>query len=162
MISALTFGAPKLADLPVNHSSNFVSIDVTEWVKAWLDGTLANEGFMIEAGSAAATLSLAFDSKESDQTSHEPRLEISLSRIGLQGPIGPEGPQGATGAAGPAGEKGADGAAGPPGPAGAVGPQGPQGDPGVQGPSGPAAVWPARIEPLGDLSMGEFTEGPTP
>src|SRR5437016_3384606 len=35
----LTFGAPILSELPVTSSSNFVSIDVTDWVKAWLSGT---------------------------------------------------------------------------------------------------------------------------
>jgi hypothetical protein len=82
---ALTLGSPRLLDLPVNSSSNFISVDVTAWVKAWLSGTLANEGFEIEPGATSSTLGLAFDSKESNLTSHEPRLEISLSKIG---PIG--------------------------------------------------------------------------
>ncbi|MEY2562296.1 MAG: hypothetical protein QOH88_489 [Verrucomicrobiota bacterium] len=161
MIGSLTFGAPKLVDLPVNVSSNFISVDVTAWVKAWLNGTLANEGFQIEPGTASATLGIAFDSKESNLTSHEPRLEISLSKIGPMGPIGPtgeSGAQGLTGATGPAGQQGAPGAIGPAGPAGPqgpagqtgqIGPRGPQGDqgllgpkgdPGDQGPSGPQGI----------------------
>ena len=175
---SLGFGLPKISELPVSSSNNFISVDVTAWVKAWLDGSLPNEGFMIEAASSATTLSLAFDSKESTLTSHEPRLEIVLN-----GPAGPEGP------GGPQGLTGANGAAGPAGPAGAVGPQGPVGLTGAQGPAGPigltgadgatgsaGGIGPAgatgpqgppgpvlnRVEPQGDLSMGEFSQGPTP
>jgi hypothetical protein len=52
-----------------------------------------------------------------------------------------------------------------------TGPQGIQGEPGVQGEAGPAGPqgiqgipgsWPTRLEPQGDLSMGEFTQGYTP
>jgi hypothetical protein len=103
---AFTFGTPKLSELPVTSIANFVSIDVTDWVKAWLNGTLINEGIEIRPGANTTLLNLAFDSKESDQTSHEPRLEISLSKIG---PLGPIGPQGVTGLTGPQGIAGADG-----------------------------------------------------
>ena len=74
----LTLGEPKLSDLPVETMNNFISIDVTNWVKAWLDGTLVNEGIAIEPSVTTDFLDLAFDSKESDGTSHEARLEISL------------------------------------------------------------------------------------
>lgn len=253
---ALSFGSPTLSGLSVTSINNFVSIDVTDWVKAWIAGTLVNEGVKVEASPSATFLDLSFDSKESDQTSHEPRLEVSLSRTGpagpqgvsgvpgiagppglpgatgSTGPVGPagsQGSQGPQGIAGPAGTKwfsstgapaqnvgslfdycldvvtgdvwqkvsteggpvwatqgsirglqgppGADGAAGnigpigpmgmagpvgPSGPAGVTGPAGPAGDKGPQGPPGPAAVWPIRIEPRGDLAMGEFTQGPPP
>jgi hypothetical protein len=125
--AGLSFGAPRISDLPVSSVGNFISIDVTEWVKAWLAGTLVNEGIEIEASATASTLDLAFDSKESNQTSHEPRLEVSLSRTG---PAGPQGLPGAPGA------PGAAGMAGPPGPSGSVGPIGPAGSPGPQGPQG--------------------------
>ena len=254
---ALTFGSPKLSELPISSVNNFVSIDVTDWVKAWLSGALTNEGMVIEASATTTFLNLAFDSKESNQTSHEPRLEISLSRIGPAGPIGPIGPIGPQGVAGPSGATGpagspgpqgqpgpegpagsagvdgtkwfsssgapqpdvgalldyyldtstgdvwkklangqgnavwasqgnirgaqgpagTDGPAGPAGPVGALGPPGLAGPPGPAGtngeigpigpmgpigPPGPAAVWPTRIEPRGDLAMGEFTQGPLP
>ena len=253
---SLSFGSPILSDLSITSINNFTSIDVTDWVKAWIAGTLVNEGIRIEPSAATTLLDLAFDSKESNQTSHEPRLEISLSRIGPAGPQGvagvpgipgPAGPPGATGSIGPTGSQGpqglqgipgpagtkwfsstgapqqnvgslsdyyldvtsgdvwqkvshedtlewsvqgsirglqgpsgADGAAGANGPigpvgpmgvagpigaigpAGAAGPAGPQGDLGPQGPPGPPAVWPIRIEPRGDLAMGEFTQGPPP
>ncbi len=129
----LSFGAPKLTDLPVTSVNNFISIDVTSWVKAWLNGTLANEGIEIEASATTSTLNLAFDSKESNQTSHEPRLEVSLSRIGPAGPQGPPGAAGVAGAPGASGPSGATGNTGPIGPAGSPGPQGPQG---MAGPSG--------------------------
>jgi hypothetical protein len=132
LTSSLSFGTPKLTDLPVTSVNNFISVDVTAWVKAWLSGSLANEGIEIEAGGATATLNLAFDSKESNETSHEPRLEISLSRIGLTGPIGPLGPIGPQGIAGPAGANGAPGPAGPAGPAGSTGLQGIAGNDGTK------------------------------
>ncbi|MFN2621832.1 MAG: DNRLRE domain-containing protein [Chthoniobacterales bacterium] len=127
---SLSFGSPTVSDLSITSMNNFVSIDVTDWVKAWIGGTLVNEGIKIEASASTTVLNLAFDSKESDQTSHEPRLEVSLSRIG---PAGPQGAPGAPGIAGPTGPPGATGSIGPVGPAGSQGSQGPQG---VAGPAG--------------------------
>ena len=128
--TGLAFGAPKLSELPVSSVGNFISIDVTDWVKAWISGALINEGIEIEPSLSTSTLNLAFDSKESNQTSHEPRLEVSLSRIG---PIGPQGVPGLPGVAGASGSPGPVGSIGPVGPAGSPGPHGPQG---VAGPSG--------------------------
>jgi hypothetical protein len=177
---AITFGAPQLSELPIASVNNFVSIDVTDLARAWLSGTLINEGIEIEPSANTTLLNLAFDSKESDQTSHEPRLEISLSKIG---PIGPQGPQGVAGISGATGPTGPPGAPGPEGPVGATGTAGIQGPPGVAGPAGlpgsvgplgeigpqgpagppgPAAVWPTHILPRGDLAMGEFTQGSPP
>ena len=153
--SSLTSGLPKFFDLPINSSADFVSIDVTSWVKAWVSGTLINEGFVIDPGSSPS-LNLLFDSKESNQTSHEPRLEIELSSVGPQGPQGPAGPAGSPGPAGAAGPQGMIGPTGPIGPIGPIGPLGPPGPAGAQGPAGSA---PSHIEPQGDLSMGPFTEG---
>ena len=112
LTGSLSFGTPKLTDLPVTSVNNFISVDVTAWVKAWLSGSLVNEGIEIEASATTGALNLAFDSKESNQTSHEPRLEVSLSRIGATGPIGPMGPIGPQGIAGPAGSTGSTGAQG--------------------------------------------------
>src|SRR6266404_2486276 len=145
----LTFGLPRLIGLPINSSSDFVSIDVTGWVKAWIAGSLVNEGFQIEANTAATTLDLYFDSKEATQTSHEPRLEITLDSIGPQGPVGPQGsmgsigPMGPQGPVGPIGLTGAQGPVGPGGVAGATGvegPIGPIGPPGLVGPPGPPGL----------------------
>ena len=177
---SLSFGSPQLSGLSITSINNFVSIDVTDWVRAWVSGTMVNEGIKIEASATTTFLDLSFDSKESDKTSHEARLEVSLSRIG---PAGPQGPPGAPGTPGPTGPPGATGSIGPVGPAGSQGLQGPQGipgsagiagPPGPQGPTGPAgaasprglpgppAVWPTHIAPHGDLAMGEFTQGPQP
>lgn len=157
----LILGSPKLSNLPINSNSDFVSIDVTAWVKAWISGTLVNEGFVIEPASTAA-LNLYFDSKESTQTSHEPRLEIELNATGSQGPPGPAGPAGSPGPQGPAGLAGATGPQGPLGPIGPAGPAGVAGGPGPQGEQGPAGPVPTHVEPQGDLSMGEFTHGTPP
>ena len=141
----LTYGLPKLADLSVTSVGNFISVDVTSWVKAWVGGTLVNEGIEIEASAATSTLNLAFDSKESNQTSHEPRLEISLSRTGPLGPIGPIGPQGI---AGPLGPPGAPGVVGPAGPGTPVSPAppAPRASPAKTVPAGfPPPVRPLRI-----------------
>jgi hypothetical protein len=78
---------------------------------------------------------------------------------GEPGPVGPAGPAGPAGLAGPLGPQGPTGPAGDLGPAGASGPAGPAGPTGPQGPAGPALT---RVEPQGDLSMGEFTQDPTP
>jgi hypothetical protein len=67
-----------LPDLAIGSMNNFVSIDLTPWVKAWLDKRLVNEGIVIEPGADTDFLDLSFDSKESNQTSHEARLEITL------------------------------------------------------------------------------------
>jgi hypothetical protein len=75
----LNFGLPSLSDLPINSINNFVSIDITDWVKAWLVGKLANNGIEVEPGADTDFLDLSFDSKESNETSHEARLEVSLS-----------------------------------------------------------------------------------
>ena len=128
--AGIGFGLPKLSELPVASLNNFVSIDVTDLVKAWLNGALLNEGIEIAPSANTTFLNLAFDSKESDQTSHEPRLEISLSKIGPIGPVGPIGPQGSQGIPGPQGPVGPPG---PEGPIGATGIQGPQGIAGADG-----------------------------
>jgi hypothetical protein len=133
--ASMTFGLPKHADLPISSIGNFVSIDVTDWVQAWLAGTLANQGFVIETSTTSATLNLYFDSKESSLTSHEPQIDITLiGPAGPQGPSGPQGPTGATGAQGPAGATGLQG------PVGATGAAGAQGSAGATGPTGPKAL----------------------
>ena len=152
----ITLGSPKYAELPITSSPQFVSIDVTDWVIAWIDGTLPNHGFQIEAGMTTPNLNLYFDSKESTQTSHEPRLEIVLGAVGPQGPPGPIGPPGAQGL------KGDVGLTGPQGPIGSTGPTGDSGQIGPAGPQGPAGPAAIRIQPRGDIEMGEFTEGAPP
>jgi collagen triple helix repeat protein len=132
--ASLTFGLPKYVNLPISSTGNFVSIDVTAWVQAWLAGTLANQGFQIDTGTTSSTLNLFFDSKESSLTSHEPQLDIVL--VGPAGPAGSPGPQGSTGPQGSQGLTGATGGTGATGPQGALGPVGPIGPQGLQGPQG--------------------------
>jgi len=74
----LLFSEPLHRNLVIDSMNNFVSIDVTSWVTAWLDNKLVNEGIVIEPGSDTDFVDLFFDSKESDRTSHEARLEITL------------------------------------------------------------------------------------
>jgi hypothetical protein len=160
----LTFGSPKISNLPVSSASNFVSIDVTAWAKGWLNGTLTNEGFQIEPGASMTLLNLYFDSKESILTSHQPRLEIVLNSAGPQGPVGAQGLQGApgpAGAIGPTGVTGLAGTTGPAGPAGQTGAPGPQGVAGTNGnkwfssTGAPAQNLGALFDYYLDLSTGE-------
>ena len=74
----LSFGLPQLSDLAIASIDSFVSIDVTRWVKGWLDGTLPNQGVVLEPNPDTDFLDLFFDSKESNETSHEARLEITI------------------------------------------------------------------------------------
>jgi hypothetical protein len=85
-----------------------------------------------------------------------------LAQRGDTGLTGATGAAGSTGATGPQGAAGPQGIAGSQGPAGQDGATGPVGPAGPEGPQGPAAVWPTHISPMGDLSMGDFTQGPTP
>jgi hypothetical protein len=78
---------------------------------------------------------------------------------GQQGIQGVAGLKGDTGTPGPAGQTGPQGPAGPIGVTGGQGPAGATGPQGLQGPPGPVLT---RVEAQGDLSMGEFTQGPTP
>jgi N-acetylneuraminic acid mutarotase len=114
---------------------DFVLVDITSAVQAWLSGT-ANNGIVLMA-SPGSLISVNFDSKENSATSHDPEIEIEVASVGTPGtpgPAGPTGPTGATGATGPAGPAGATGGVGP---VGSAGPVGPQGAPGIPGPIGP-------------------------
>jgi hypothetical protein len=103
------------------NKNNFIVVDVTSVVKTWLAAPATNNGIALVASPSSA-ISVAFDSKESGTTSHEPVLELAFN-----GPAGPQGPQGADGAQGPQGPIGLPGPQGPPGPQGLIGPIGPQG-----------------------------------
>jgi Collagen triple helix repeat (20 copies)/TGF-beta propeptide len=147
------FGASATGVHPVSITSanvnNFVDVDITSLVQQWVAGTATNYGVALQATTSSASFS--FDSKEGQNTSHEPELLIVLNgpagAQGAQGPTGLTGSTGATGAAGsqgPIGLTGATGATGPQGPigltgaTGATGPQGPIGLTGATGPAGSA------------------------
>jgi len=132
-------GAPPL-DLAIGSfsvatgdQSQFVTVDVTNIVRGWMDGTIANFGIAL-LPTTADPVRITLDSKESTGTSHSPELEVALT--GPQGPVGPQGTAGSAGPQGPQGPAGIDGPSGPVGPPGAQGPQGPDGPEGAQGPAG--------------------------
>ena len=119
----------------VSQQGEFLAVDVTALVQAWVAAPATNNGFALTAGTAVAQ----FDSKENDLTGHPATLDIGIVSQGPAGVAGPQGPQGIAGANGAAGPVGAPGSAGPAGltgAAGPVGPQGLQGNPGVAGPTG--------------------------
>ena len=116
----------------VSQANQYVSVDVTALVQAWVTAPATNFGLALTAGTA----SVQFDSKENDLTGHQPLLDIqtvSQGPAGAQGAAGVAGPAGAAGAAGPQGPAGVAGAPGATGPAGTTGPAGPIG---LQGPQG--------------------------
>jgi hypothetical protein len=114
-----------VGSLQVSAADEFVTVDVTAAVQGWVNAPSSNNGLALSAGSAI----VQFDSKENEETSHSPELEIALAAggsggVGAQGPagpVGPAGPQGPAGPTGPPGAAGATGATGPAGPAGASG-----------------------------------------
>ncbi len=114
---------------PVTDEGQYVTVDVTSLVQAWLTTPAKNFGLALSTLAADAV----FDSKENDTTAHPAQLDIALSSgaAGPIGPVGPQGPKGDTGAAGPQGLAGPQGQPGNTGPQGPQGVQGPKGDPGT-------------------------------
>jgi hypothetical protein len=109
--------------IAVGKANSFLVVDLTQLVKEWLNGSLNggidNDGIALVADTS--TTYVVFDSKESNVTSHEPRLEIVLVNSGPQGPAGPQGAAGSQGAQGPAGPTGPQGVVGATGATGAQG-----------------------------------------
>ena len=144
--NAPALGTSATGNHPVAFTSNtlnqFVVIDITPLVQGWANGSITNNGLALALTTSAGAV--AFDSKESIYTSHQPELEIALTGpAGPAGPQGPQGPEGLTGATGPAGATGATGPQGPiglTGPAGPAGPIGPTGATGATGPQGPIGL----------------------
>jgi hypothetical protein len=101
--------------LSKSNAHDYIVIDITSALEAWLNGTQANDGIALVANSP---LSCSFDSKENTSYSHPAELDVVFLGNGAQGPPGPQGPQG------PQGAQGASGPAGPAGPQGPVGPAG--------------------------------------
>ena len=135
--TAPSFDEVVAAGVPINQGKIFVTVDLTNLVTDWLNGTTPNYGISILPNTAGILVN--FDSKDGVATSHEPQLEIVLQETGPEGPQGVQGPQGDQG---PKGDKGDTGPQGPigltgaQGPQGLQGPQGPKGDKGDQGPQG--------------------------
>ena len=117
----------------MTQAGQFVSVDVTAQVKAWLDTPASNHGLAL-ASSAANVL---FDSKENDETGHAARLDVTLVNQGPQGIQGVPGVAGVAGATGPIGPIGLQGLQGIQGLVGPAGPTGATGAIGATGPQGP-------------------------
>ncbi len=101
--------------LTKSQVGDYIVIDITSAVEAWLNGTQANDGIALVANSP---LNCSFTSKENTGTSHPPELDIVFLGNGAQGPAGPQG------SAGPQGPQGSSGPVGPVGPQGVAGPSG--------------------------------------
>ena len=141
----------------VSAAGQFVAFDVTQAVQAWVSGAATNNGLALVGATGTV---VQFDSKESDQTSHEPVLEIALAAggSGTVGAIGPTGATGATGATGPQGIPGANGAQGLAGAAGATGAMGAVGATGATGANG--ATGPQGIAGVAGANGATGATGP--
>jgi len=131
-----TIGLPIAGPIAITTASarHWISIDITNQVKDWLDGIGINNGLALIATNGT---NVSFDSKESATFSQAPEIDIIMERSsGIQGPKGDIGPIGATGATGSIGATGAQGPIGATGAAGATGAQGVKGDTGPIGPAG--------------------------
>src|SRR5258708_11525952 len=126
--SAPTVGAV-FATIPIGQAGRFISVDVTTLVQSWVTTPASNQGIALSASSTAPTTFVLFDSKENEETGHQPRLEIVLA--GPVGATGPQGPIGLTGATGATGTTGATGPQGLTGLTGATGATDIQGAPGT-------------------------------
>jgi hypothetical protein len=161
--NAPTLGAKVASAVMIAVSKrNFIDVDVTSAVQAWLTSPnpAPNYGIALVASSGSST-SVSFDTKENTSTSHDPELNVATISGGAQGPQGPSGPAGPTGAAGPAGSigpQGLPGSAGPQGLTGATGPIGPQGSAGPVGP--PGATGPAGQQGPAGANGPAGPEGP--
>lgn len=124
--STVTFAAiPTLGAMVASFTpaaaDQFITVDVTSLVQGWVTTPANNFGIALNATAANVVL----DAKESDETSHTARLDITVvsqGPQGIQGPTGPTGPVGATGATGLTGPQGIQGVVGPAGATGATGP----------------------------------------
>ena len=136
--NAPTLGAKVASAIMITTAKrNFIDVDVTSAVQAWLTSPnpAPNYGIAL-VPSSRSSISVSFDSKENTSTSHDPELMVSMISAGPQGPLGPAGATGPQGPTGPQGIQGPMGLTGPIGPPGIDGPQGPKGDIGPQGLAG--------------------------
>jgi len=184
--TAPSVGGVVATGISIDKGMIFVTVDLTNFVAAWLNRTSPNYGIALLPN--AEGINVNFDSKESTTTSHAASLEIVLTgptgpagpqgatgttgSTGATGPQGPAGPQGATGTTGSTGATGSQGPAGPQGATGttgstgATGPQGPAGSQGPQGPQGPPAFNPLQVALLrwyqANQTENQFTVGSNP
>ena len=102
---APALGSTIVSSVPVTpaNKSQYILIDITPAVVAWLNASVANDGVALVANGA---LNVTFDSKENAATSHPPELDIVFTGTGPQGPQGPQGPAGPQGTSGAPGLNG--------------------------------------------------------
>jgi hypothetical protein len=95
---------------------NFIDVDVTAAVQAWLasPNPAPNYGIAL-VPSYGSSISVAFDSKENTSTSHDPELYVALVSAGPQGLKGDKGDPGLQGVQGVQGAQGVQGPQGKPG-----------------------------------------------
>ena len=138
-VTAPTLSGPGTGPtVAIPAGAQYVSVDVTNQVKAWLNGA-PNYGLAITPALSAPGTAVFLDSKESTTTGHTARLDLTLADQGAAGPAGAPGAAGPTGATGATGSSGA-GVPGPAGPQGATGATGPQGAAGATGATGAAGA----------------------
>lgn len=68
--------AVQATEVAISVNKKFVSVDLTDLVKTWVDDAPSNNGIALIPG--AAGISAVFDSKENTGAAHEPRLDITL------------------------------------------------------------------------------------
>jgi collagen type VII alpha len=137
----------------VAGAGTFVTFDVTAVVQGWVVAPGTNFGLALVAGGGGV---VQFDSKENDETSHAPELEIALLGSG-SGAMGANGPAGVAGPTGAAGAQGIQGETGTAGVTGAVGPAGPQGVPGVSG-TGGGLAFVGVYDPVVSYALGSVVQ----
>ena len=78
---APALGTTIAASVPLTgaNKNDFVSVDVTSALQAWLNGTQANDGIALVANNP---LSSTFDSKENTKTSHAAELDVVFASSG--------------------------------------------------------------------------------
>lgn len=147
-LTAPTLGATDAAAVQVGASDKleFITIDVTQLVRDWVDGVQQNHGVAL-ATVAGSPINIEIDSKENAKTAHEPSLQLQIKPV-LTGAAGPQGPVGPVGPIGPVGQTGPTGATGVTGAQGTQGPQGLKGDTGTTGSQGPVGAT-GSIGPVG-------------
>jgi hypothetical protein len=84
--NAPALGTTIASSIPLTTANvhDYVIVDVTSVVQAWLDGSQSNDGIALVANSGLAVL---FDSKENTATSHPPELDIVFASGGGGGGI---------------------------------------------------------------------------
>ena len=79
--NAPVLGTTIASSIPLTTANvnDYVIVDVTSAVQAWLDGSQSNDGIALVANSGLGVL---FDSKENTATSHPPELDIVFASSG--------------------------------------------------------------------------------